>query len=61
MPEAKVFGLMFLDVFFGPRDDKRLGVALLQHDLIAEQRKVLREDGQQFYHRVVLFAGNHAG
>ncbi|NTW03276.1 MAG: winged helix-turn-helix domain-containing protein, partial [Oscillochloris sp.] len=38
----------------GPRDDRRLRVVGLHQDLVAQNRKMLRKDAQQFDHRFVL-------
>ncbi len=56
--ERKFLGLVFVDVFPGPFDDRRLGIFLLDENLIAQYGEVLGKNGQQFDGGFVLFPGN---
>src|SRR5208283_2875620 len=52
--EPEFLGLMVLNKLPGARDERRLGVLLADDDLVAQDREMLRENGQQFDHGVVM-------
>jgi hypothetical protein len=44
--QRKLLGLVVVDVFAGALDDRRLGILLLNEDLIAQYGQVLGKNGQ---------------
>jgi hypothetical protein len=54
-PRREVVGLMFLDVGTRALDDRRLGVFLLDENLIAQHGQMLRKDREQFDRGFMLF------
>src|SRR5438552_17919962 len=52
--ERKIFGLMVINEVSCAADRERLGVLLLNGDLIAQHGKMLAEDGEQADHRIIL-------
>src|SRR6266576_3519757 len=52
--QRKVIGVMAIDEVSRAADRERLGVLLLNDDLIAEHGQMLAKDGEEADHRIIL-------